>query len=72
VYGICTFSGGKPELAPELNNVVTAAVRTKLNTWLTARGYSTIPAGWTYRQIVLVVFQRVNGIFDLAKNNIED
>ena len=48
----------------ELDNVVTAAHRTKLNNWLTARGYPTIPAGWTYRQILMAILQRLRGRVD--------
>lgn len=61
VVGICTLTAGRPELA----NVITAGVRTKLNTWLTARGYSTIPAGWTNRQVIVAVFQHLKAGFDL-------
>jgi hypothetical protein len=49
----------------ELNTVIPSAVRTKLNTWLTARGLPNIPAGWTYRQVVLAVFKRLHDRFDL-------
>jgi len=72
VYGICSLAGGRPHLAPELDNVIPPGVRTRLNTWLTARGYPTIPAGWTYRQVVLAIFRRMNGIFELEGNDIAD
>lgn len=52
----------------ELNNTVTAAHRTKLNTWLTARGYPTIPVGWSYLQILNALVTRIkraNDGFDL-------
>jgi len=48
----------------ELDNVIGAAVRTKLNNWLTARGYPNIPAGWIYRRVVREVFQRLNAQFE--------
>jgi hypothetical protein len=71
-YGICTFAGGSPHLAPELDNTIAPAVRTRLNGWLTARGYPNIPAGWTYKQTVLAIYQRVNGRFTLDGNDIAD
>ena len=43
----------------ELDNVITSAHRTKLNIWLTARGYPTIPADWTYRQVVRALIRRL-------------
>jgi len=49
---------------PELDMVIAAGVRTKINTWLTARGYPTLPAGWTYKQVVRAVYQRFNGRAD--------
>jgi len=36
----------------EADEVIDPAVRTRINSWLTARGYPTIPAGWTKRQVV--------------------
>lgn len=44
---------------PELDGVIASAVRTKVNTWLTARGWPTIPVGWTYRQVVKAILQRM-------------
>ncbi len=43
----------------DLNTVIPAGVRTRINAWLTARGYSTIPAGWTYKQLLVAIRQRV-------------
>jgi len=48
----------------ELDNVITTAHRTKLNTWLTARGYPNIPAGWTYRQVVRAIIRRLRAYGD--------
>lgn len=49
----------------ELDGVIAPAVRTKINVFLTSRGFTNIPAGWTYRQVVNAVFQRFNAIFNL-------
>lgn len=51
----------------ELDSTVSLAVRTKLNTWLTARGYPMIPEGWTNRQVVLAVCKKLNPVFDIEK-----
>lgn len=56
----------------ELNGVISLAVRTKLNTFLTNQGYPTIPAGRTYRQVINAVFQRVNARFDLSNFDISE
>lgn len=48
----------------ELDTVIAAGVRTKINTWLTARGFTNIPAGWTYKQVVRAIYQRFNSRFD--------
>lgn len=49
----------------ELEDVIPAGTRTKINTWLTARGYSTIPVGWTGRQVVQAIFKRLNDKFEI-------
>jgi hypothetical protein len=56
----------------ELDGTIAPAVRTKLNTWLTNRGYPTIPAGWSYRQVINAVYQRVNGRFSLDAFDVAD
>jgi hypothetical protein len=56
----------------ELDGVIAAGVRTKLNDWLTARGYPTIPAGWTYRQVVRAVFKRFSDLFDIGTVDIAE
>ena len=43
---------------PEMNNNVSAAIRTKMNNWLTARGLPNIPAGWTYRRLMREIVER--------------
>jgi hypothetical protein len=72
VVGICvmTESGGVKWV--ELDNVITPAMRTKLNTYLTSKGLSTVPVNWTNRQIVLAVFRRMNPEFDLDKEWVAD
>lgn len=56
----------------ELDNTVTTAIRTKLNNWLTARGYPNIPAGWTFRRIVQEIYARMGQKFDLDGVDIAD
>ena len=56
----------------ELDNNLPAAIRTRLNTWLTARGYPTIPTGWSNRRGVREIFQRFNARFDLAAFDVAD
>jgi len=43
---------------PELENTISAGARTKMNNWLTARGYPNVPAGWTYRRLLNELLQR--------------
>lgn len=64
VYALCR--------ADEFETVITATRRTRINTWLTARGYPTIPAGWSYRQVVLAVGRRLLEHFDIAGVDIAD
>jgi len=49
---------------PELNNTITTAIRNKWNTWLTARGKPTIPAGWTYKQILIKAVEYIKRLDD--------
>ena len=56
----------------ELDGNLPAALRTRLNTFLTARGWPTIPTGWTYRQTVVEIFKRLNDRWDLSSHNILD
>lgn len=49
----------------ELDGVISVAVRNKINTWLSARGLQTIPAGWTYKRTLLEIYRRFNERFDI-------
>ena len=66
VYGIVVVTESGNVKWAELDGVIAATVRNRLNAWLTARGYPTIPAGWTYKQVVNAIFKRLNPLFDLA------
>lgn len=46
---------------PELTNVIPNAIRLRINVWLTSRGYPTIPAGWTWKQLLVAIKQRTQG-----------
>jgi len=72
VYGICAVTESGNVKWAELDGVISSAVRTKINNWLTARGYPTIPAGWTYRQVVNAIFKRLNDRFDLTAFDVMD
>lgn len=72
VYGIVDVTEGGNVRWAELDGVCAAAVRNRLNTWLTSRGYPTIPAHWTYRQIVMAIYKRLNAHFDLAQFDVAD
>ena len=52
VWRVCTLA--------EIDDVITTARRTSMNQWLTAQGWPNIPAGWTYRQIVMYAYKRAN------------
>jgi hypothetical protein len=56
----------------ELDGTIAPAVRTKLNTWLTNRGYPNIPAGWTYRRVVREIYERINPHFSLDNFDVAD
>ena len=56
VWRICTLA--------EMDDVITTARRNKMNEWLTAQGWPTIPAGWTYGQVVRYAFARANPNWD--------
>lgn len=72
VYGICAVTESGAIRWAELDNPISPAVRTRLNTWLENRDYPTIPAGWTYRQVILAVYRRVNEWFDLDSVDVAD
>jgi len=72
VVGIVAVTQNGDVRWAELDGTITPAVRTKLNTWLTNRGYPSIPAGWTNRQVVDAVFKRINPNFDLDNFDIAE
>lgn len=72
VTGIVAVTESGDTRWAELDGTIAPAVRTKLNTWLIARGHPTIPAGWSYRQVVNAVYQRLNDRFDLNAFDIAD
>jgi hypothetical protein len=63
VVGICLISKG--EDWAEIESLITAATRTKINNWLTARDLQPIPSGWTNRRVVVEIFKRLHNQFDL-------
>lgn len=56
----------------ELDTTITPARRTRMNTWLTARGFPTIPAGTSYRDVVMALVRRGFPDFDLNQNDLEE
>jgi hypothetical protein len=71
VYAICTVTA--PTNAsrwPELEDVIPTARRNRINEWLTARGYPTIPAGWTYRHAIRVMCQRLNSHYEIETTDV--
>ena len=59
----------------QLDTTISTAIRTKLNTWLTAGGYPAIPTGWTYRQVLAALVQhmkRANDDWDLNITWVKD
>lgn len=60
VYGICLLTDDGTVKWAQLENTITPAMRTKINSYLTAHGYPTIPAGWTNRQAVKAILNRIN------------
>lgn len=72
VYGICAVTKSGNVIWAELDNTIPAGVRTRLNTWLTARGFATIPAGWTNRQVVRAIFQRLRVDFEIGQEDVAD
>lgn len=70
--GICVMTQDENVKWMELDSVIVLAIRQKLNTWLSAHNYSTIPAGWTNKQVVLAIFRKLNDRFDLDKEWVKD
>jgi hypothetical protein len=72
VFGIVAVTEDGDVRWAELEGACPAAVRDRLNTWLTNRGYPNIPSGWTYRRVIREIFQRVNEHFDLDAIDVAD
>jgi len=60
VYRVCTLA--------EMDDVITATRRAKMNEWLTAQGWPNIPVGWTYGMCVRYAFARANPDWDEARH----
>jgi hypothetical protein len=73
VYGICTVTSpvNQPNW-PELDDVIPAARRTRINEWLTDRGYPTVPAGWTYRHLILTACHWLNPNYEIENTDVLD
>jgi hypothetical protein len=65
VFAICAVTSASNSRWPELKDVIPVARRTRINEWLTARGYPNIPAGWTYRQVIEAVCRRLNDRYEI-------
>ncbi len=72
IVGICVMTTTGDVRWAELDGKTATAIRNKLNTWLTTRGYPTIPITWTYRQVVKAIYQRMNNKFDLGGIDVAD
>ncbi len=66
VVGLVAVTEAEGIQWPEMEQVVAAAVRTKINIWLTNNGHPTIPATWTNRQMVQAIMKRLNDKFDFG------
>ena len=65
VYGICAMTKSGEVQWAELDNLITPAMRTKINIWLSAHGYPTIPATWTNRRVIREILTRINAKFNI-------
>ncbi len=72
VVGIAMLTSNDTAKWKELDAVITPAMKVKLNTWLTARGWPTIPAGWTARQIINFAMKRLNPNFKIENEWVTD
>lgn len=54
----------------ELDGTIAAGVRTNINNWLTNRGITNIPSGWSYRQVINAIYNRFNNRFDINSMDI--
>lgn len=46
--------------AVEWDSAIPAAVRLRINAWLTKRGWPTVPSGYTWRQLVAAIKARLS------------
>lgn len=44
----------------DLNDTIPEGVRARVNVWLANRSYPTVPTGWTYRQLLVAIRDRVS------------
>ena len=72
VVGLAVMTESAMAKWPELENAIVPARRTRLNTWLTARSYPTLPANWTYRQAITAVWRRLYADFQIGNYDILD
>lgn len=72
VIGICAMTQTGDVKWAELDTIPAAAIRNKLNTYLTNAGQPTIPASWTARQIVNAIFKRLNAKFEMDSFYVTD
>lgn len=58
----------------QIDNTIPAGVRNRINTWISNNypNAPTVPAGATYRQVVLGIFKRANVHFDIDSFDIQD
>lgn len=46
--------------AAEWDNPIPIAIRLRINTWLTSRGYPNVPSGYTWRQLLAAIKARLS------------
>lgn len=72
VVGLVAVTESGDKKWPELDGEIASAVRTKINNWLSNRGWPTIPLGWTYKRVVREIFTRISDRFDLNVFDVKD
>lgn len=72
VVGICVLTTAGDVRWAELDGKIAAAVRMRLNAWLAAQEYPTIPVDWSNRQVVEAIYKRMNDKFDLGGIDVAD
>jgi hypothetical protein len=74
VFSICAVTEGGAVRWAELDGVIPAATRTKLNNWKTANApaWPNIPVGATYRTVVDFIAKRMNASFDVATHDVSE